>query len=54
MALAILGRYRKALAIKDDFGQAWSNLGVALASSGDLDAVSFGSKIRIPPPTRLA
>ena len=29
--------YQKALAIKPDFGQAWSNLGVALASSGRVD-----------------
>ena len=29
---------RKALAAKPDFGKAWANLGVALASGGDLDA----------------
>ena len=27
--------YRKALSIKHDFGNAWANLGVALASSGE-------------------
>ncbi len=30
--------YERALAIKPDFGKAWSNLGVALAQSGRLDA----------------
>lgn len=29
---------RKAIAAKPDFGRAWANLGVALASGGDLDA----------------
>ena len=30
--------YRQALAIKPDFGNAWSNLGVAYASQGKLEA----------------
>ncbi len=29
---------RKAIAAKPDFGRAWANLGVALASGGDIDA----------------
>jgi len=44
----------QALAIKPDFGQAWSNLGVALASSGKVDEaeVPFTNACQYQPESR--
>ena len=45
---------RKAIAAKPDFGKAWANLGVALASGGDLDAAEepFRNAVNFEPSAR--
>jgi Flp pilus assembly protein TadD len=45
---------RKAIAAKPDFGRAWANLGVALASGGDIDAAEepFRNAVNFEPSAR--